>query len=48
MKVAHDWIAQLYDASRAKYNRSLAEAKAAVETQKDVVAAIEEFIEPMI
>ena len=48
VKVAHDRVEQLYNISRAKYNRSLAEAKAAVETQKDVVAAIEEFIEPMI
>lgn len=48
VKVAHDWIGQLYDASRAKYSRSLAEAKVALEVQKDVVAVIEEFVEPMI
>jgi hypothetical protein len=42
-------IHELYEISRAKYNRTLVEAKQeVVETQKDVMSAIEEFAEPMI
>ena len=39
----------IYNLSRAKYNRSLAEAKKVVEEQqKDVLAAIDDFMEPLI
>jgi 3-hydroxy-3-methylglutaryl CoA synthase len=43
------YIASLYEESRKKYSRSLAEAKKAVkEEQKDVVSKIESFAEPII
>ena len=42
-------IMDIYNLSRAKYNRSLAEAKKVVEEeQKDVLAAIDDFMEPLI
>jgi len=42
-------IANLYEISRAKYARSLAEAKKVVEEkQADVIKTIEEFAEPII
>lgn len=42
-------IANIYNLSRQTYNRSLAEAKKVVEEeQKDVLDAIEEFMEPLI
>ncbi|MDP2669992.1 MAG: hypothetical protein Q8O99_03175 [bacterium] len=48
VKIAHDYISQLYEISRAKYSRTLAEAKKVVEEQKDVIHTIEEFAEPLI
>jgi len=48
-KVSKDYVMQLYEISRAKYSRTLEEAKKIVETeQKDVAKAIEEFSEPII
>lgn len=49
-KITKTWIAELYEASRAKYNRSLEEAKKIIEVeQADVVHAIDEwFGEPLI
>ena len=41
-------ISDLYAISRAKYSRSLAEAKKVVEKQADVIKTIEEFAEPII
>lgn len=42
-------IEELYNLSRAKYNRTLQDAKQEVqETQSDVMSAIEEFGEPLI
>ena len=42
-------IAELYEISRAKYARSLVEAKKVVEEkQSDVIRTIEEFVEPII
>ena len=42
-------ISDLYDISRAKYARPLAEAKKVVEEkQADVIKTIEEFAEPII
>lgn len=44
-----DHIAELYEISRAKYARSLAEAKKVIEEkQLDVIKTIEEFAEPII
>jgi hypothetical protein len=49
VKIQRDHIAQLYDISRSKYCRSLAEAKKVViEQQWDVMKTIEEFAEPII
>jgi hypothetical protein len=48
-KIEPTYIQSLYDISRKKYSRSLAEAKLVVnEEQKDVLSTIEEFAEPMI
>lgn len=47
-KIARDYIAQLYEISRAQYARTLAEAKKVVEEQQDVIHTIEEFAEPLI
>lgn len=47
-KVEREYIAELYKISRAKYSRTLAEAKKVVEEQKDVMHTIEEFAEPLI
>lgn len=41
-------ITELYALSRAKYARSLEEAKRVVENQADVMKTIEEFAEPII
>ncbi len=46
--VDRNHIANLYELSRAKYSRSLAEAKMVVEKQSDVMKTIEEFAEPII
>jgi hypothetical protein len=44
-----DHIENLYNISRQKYNRSLAEAKEEVITkQKDVVEKLSDFSEPII
>lgn len=49
-KVSQTWIAELYEVSRARYSRSLDEAKKAIQVeQADVVHAIDEgFGEPLI
>jgi len=42
-KVSHTWISELYEVSRARYSRSLDEAKKAIQVeQADVVHAIDE------
>jgi hypothetical protein len=42
-------LEKLYALSRAKYNRSLLEAKKAVEVEhKDVIKKLEDFSEPLI
>ena len=47
--VPHDYLSELYDLSRAKYARSLLEAKQEVEEeQKDIVEKIDSFAEPII
>ncbi len=46
--VNRNYIANLYEISRAKYSRSLAEAKRVIEKQADVMKTIEEFAEPII
>lgn len=48
-KIDKSYVTELYEISRAKYSRTLAEAKKVVEIeQKDVIKAIEEFAEPII
>lgn len=48
-KINRDFIAHLYDISRAKYSRPLAEAKKVLEEkQADVIKTIEDFNEPII
>jgi len=48
-KINKDYISQLYDSSRSKYARSLAEAKKVLEEkQADVIKTIEDFSEPII
>lgn len=42
------YIQELYELSRAKYARTLEEAKKVVEEQKEVMETIEEFAEPLI
>lgn len=47
--VSPDYISRLYDSSRKKYSRSLAEAKKVViEEQKDVINKLWDFGEPLI
>lgn len=47
--IDRDHIARIRDASRARYCRTLAEAKVVVQTeQKEVLAKIEDFAEPLI
>lgn len=46
--VSQEYVAKLYDMSRARYARSLAETKIAVVEQQKVIEAIEEFIEPLL
>ncbi|MEI7477804.1 MAG: hypothetical protein WCJ81_04825 [bacterium] len=48
VKIAPDYIQELYDISRARYARSLEEAKKAVTKQQEVIEKIEEFMEPLI
>ncbi len=49
VKINREFITHLYEISRAKYSRSLEEAKKVVEIQqKDVLQTIEEFAEPII
>ena len=48
-KINRNYIAELYEGSRAKYARSLAEAKRVLEEkQADVIKTIEDFSEPII
>jgi hypothetical protein len=47
-EIRHDYIEELYELSRAKYSRTLEDAKKAVEEQKEVLDVIEEFAEPLI
>lgn len=47
-EIKHDYIDELYELSRAKYSRTLQDAKKAVEEQKEVMEVIEEFAEPLI
>jgi hypothetical protein len=48
-KVSRDFISKVYDISRAKYSRSLEEAKKEVqEEHKDVIEAVSDFTEPLI
>jgi hypothetical protein len=47
-EIRRGYVQELYEASRAKYARSLAEAKQVVEQQGDVMKTIEEFGEPVI
>jgi sulfur relay (sulfurtransferase) DsrC/TusE family protein len=48
-KINRNYIAELYEGSRAKYARSLAEAKKVLEEkQADVIKTIEDFSEPII
>jgi hypothetical protein len=48
VKVNADYIQELYSISRAKYARSLEEAKVAVTKQQEVIEKIEEFMEPLL
>ncbi len=49
VKLEKDFLEKLYALSRAKYNRSLLEAKKAVEVEhKDVIKKLEDFSEPLI
>jgi type IV secretory pathway TraG/TraD family ATPase VirD4 len=43
-----EYISELYEISRAKYSRSLAQAKEAVSQQADVVETVESFGAPLI
>ena len=47
-EIARGYIQELYEISRAKYSRTLEDAKKAVEEQKEVMEVIEEFAEPLI
>ncbi|MBU1627408.1 hypothetical protein KKB18_08580 [bacterium] len=48
-RINRELITELYKISRAKYSRSLAEAKKVVEEkQADVIKKIEDFNEPII
>ena len=47
--ISKDFITTLYETSRTKYNRTLAEAKKVVEqTQKDVIEKLDDFSSPII
>ena len=47
--IRKDYISELYESSRVKYARSLAEAKKVLEEkQSDVIKTIEDFSEPII
>ena len=48
VKISPTYIQELYSLSRAKYARSLEEAKVAVTKQKEVIEKIEEFMEPLL
>jgi len=49
INIDKQYIAQLYDISREKYARPLAEIKKVIEEkQSDVIKTIEEFAEPII
>lgn len=49
VKLEKDFLQKLYEISRAKYSRSLLEAKKAVEIEhKDVIKKLEDFSEPLI
>lgn len=49
IEIDHTYISQIREVSRAKYNRTLAEAKHVVEKEQGaVLEAIEEFVEPLI
>jgi len=48
-KIDKNYVMELYELSRAKYSRTLEEAKKIVEVeQKDVAKTIEDFAEPII